>query len=220
MLQASTLKFLKDLKKNNNKPWFDANRKIYESAKEDFHLLVAELIQGIAKFDTPIGDLTAKNCTFRINKDVRFSKDKTPYKTNLAAAFTAGGKKAEGAGYYFHCEPGQSFLAGGVYMPMPPELAKIRQEIDYSFAEWSKIINHKQFKKLFPGGIEGTQPLVRPPKGYDESNPAIEFLKMKGFIVTHPLTDSALQEKKTIKEILTAFEAMKPMIDFFNHAVQ
>jgi uncharacterized protein (TIGR02453 family) len=220
MLQLSTFKFLKDLKKNNNKPWFDENRKQYELAKADFYLTVDKIIEGIAKFDEPIGALKAKDCAFRINRDVRFSKDKSPYKTNMGASITQGGKKINGAGYYFHCEPGQSFAAGGFYMPETPQLAKIRQEIDYNFDEWKKIVENKTFKKYFTNGIEGIETLSRPPKGYDENNPAIEYLKMKGFIISRPFTDAELQDKNTLKEITRTFEAMKPIIDFLNKAVE
>jgi uncharacterized protein (TIGR02453 family) len=220
MLQSSTLKFLKELKKNNNKPWFDENRKQYELAKADFYLVVDKLIEGIAKFDEPIGALKAKDCAFRINRDVRFSKDKSPYKTNMGASITQGGKKINGAGYYFHCEPGQSFAAGGFYMPEAPQLAKIRQEIDYSFDEWKNIVENKTFKKYFTEGVEGIETLSRPPKGYDENNPAIKFLKMKGFIISRSFTDTEIQDKNSIKEITKTFEAMKPIIDFLNKAVE
>ena len=103
-------------------------------------------------------------------------------------------------------------------MPMAPDLAKIRQEIDYNFDEWKKIINNKTFKKYFPKGIEGIESLVRPPKGYDENNPAIEFLKMKGFIVSTAFSDNDLLQKNAVKEIVKTFEAMKPLIDFLNRA--
>jgi uncharacterized protein (TIGR02453 family) len=220
MIQASTLKFLKELKKNNNKPWFEENRKNYESAKSDFYVAVDKLIEGIAKFDAPIGNLKAKDCAFRINRDVRFSKDKSPYKTNMGASIASGGKKINGAGYYFHCEPAQSMAAGGFYMPDAPQLAKIRQEIDYGFDEWKKIVGNKTFKKYFVQGISGMESLARPPKGYDENNPAIEYLKMKGFIVSRQFTDAELQDKNSVKEIIKTFEAMKPLIDFLNRAIE
>lgn len=220
MLQASTLKFLKELKTNNNKGWFEEHRKNYESAKADFSLLADALILAIAKFDEPIGLLKSNDCTFRINRDVRFSKDKTPYKSNMAASFTKGGKKALSAGYYLHCEPTGIFVGGGIYTPMPPELAKIRQEIDYNFDEWSGIINNKRFKAIFSNGVEDTDSLTRPPKGYNEDNPAIHFLKMKSFIVARPFTDEQLMDKKAVKEIAVTFEAMKPMTDFLNRAIE
>jgi uncharacterized protein (TIGR02453 family) len=220
MIPSSTLKFLKDLSKNNNKTWFDANRKLYESAKTDFQTTVDKLIMGISKFDEPIGTLKAKDCVFRINRDVRFSKDKSPYKTNIAAYFNQGGKKSNGAGYYLHIEPGKSFAAGGMWMPEPAVLAKIRQEIDYSFDEWKKILQNRNFQKNFTEGVNGIETLSRPPKGYDENNPAIEYLKMKGFIVTHSFTDAELQDKNIVKEITKTFEAIKPLVDFLNRAIE
>ena len=218
MLQSSTIKFLKDLQQNNNKPWFDAHRPVYENAKTDLQKLVSQLIPAIAKFDEPIGDLQVKDCTFRINRDVRFSKDKSPYKNNMAAYFSRGGKKSNVAGYYFHCEPGKSYAAGGFYSPIPADLSKIRQEIDYNFDEWKKIVQSKTFTRYFTKGVEGIESLVRPPKGYDENNPAVEYLKMKHFIVTKPISDDALQNKTLVKEIVRTFETMKPMIDFLNQA--
>jgi len=220
MLQPSTLRFLASLKKNNNKAWFEENRHLYENAKEDFSLMVEALIKAIARFDESIGLLKPKDCTFRINRDVRFSSDKTPYKSNMAAAFSKGGKKASIAGYYFHCEPGKSFTAGGFYNPLPDQLAKIRQEIDYNFDDWMKIINNKRFKSQFPKGVQGTGTLVRPPKGYDENSPALLFLKMKGFIVISEFSDTELLEKDAVKKVALSFEAMKPMIDFLNRAVE
>ena len=210
----------KNLKKNNNKVWFEENRAKYEASKTDFLLLVESIITATGKFDTEIGVLKPKDCTFRINRDVRFSQDKSPYKNNMAASFSNGGKKALIAGYYFHFEPGRNFSAGGFYAPQPPELAKLRQEIDYNFDEWTRIMNNNKFKTQFKDGIQGTDRLVRPPKGYFEDNPAISYLKMKGFIVTHPFTDAELQDKKAVKAIANSFEAMKPMIDFLNRAVE
>jgi uncharacterized protein (TIGR02453 family) len=219
MLQPATIKFLNNLKKNNNKAWFDANRKIYEAAKADYIALIDAVIAATAKFDPSIGNLTAKNCIFRINRDVRFSKDKSPYKSNMGASITAGGKKVSAPGYYFHCEPGQSFAAGGLYMPEAPNLAKIRQELDYNFDEWKKIIGNKTFKKYFTKGVDGVDVLSRPPKGYTEENPALGFLKMKSFIVSRPISDAELGNKNLVKEIASSFAAMKPMLDFLNHAL-
>lgn len=219
MLQASTLKFLKDLKKNNNRPWFEGHRKQYEEAKGDFLSMTEKLIAGIAAFDAPIGQLKAKDCTFRINRDVRFSKDKSPYKNNIAGYFNRNGKKGAGAGYYLHVEPGKSFAAGGMWMPEPKDLAKIRQEIDYSFDEWKKIYSNAAFKKAFVEGIKG-ETLVRPPKGYDDTNPAIEFIKHKSFIVTRSFTDAEVLDKTFIKQVTGTFKTMKPLIDFLNAAIE
>lgn len=215
MIQSSTIKFLKDLQKNNNKIWFDKNRGQYENAKADILLLTEQVIKAIAAFDKPIGSLEARNCTFRINRDVRFSKNKDPYKNNMAAYFNKDGKKGLGAGYYLHIEPGKSFIAGGIWVPEPPVLAGIRQEIDYGFKEWHRIINDKSFRKNFTEGIQG-ESLTRLPKGYDSDNPAIEFIKKKSFIVTRNFTDSEVQSKTFVKDVAATFKVMKPMIDFLN----
>lgn len=221
MLQPATIKFLKDLKKNNNKPWFEKNKTAYQNAKEDVEQFVQQVIEGLGKIDPDIATLQPKDCIFRIYRDVRFSKDKTPYKTNMGASFSRGGKKVPTAGYYFHCEPGgQSMTGGGLWMPMPPHLAKVRQEIDYNFEEWKKIVGNKNFKKIFPNGVEGIEVLSRPPKGYDDQNPAIEYLKMKCYIVTHDLTDADLSSKSLLKETLNTFAAMKEFIDFLNRSVE
>lgn len=219
MLQSSTLKFLKDLKKNNNKPWFEAHRKQFESSKADFFSMVGQVIKAISMFDKPIGRLEAKNCTFRINRDVRFSKNKAPYKNNMAAYFNKDGKKGLGSGYYLHIEPGKSFVAGGIWMPEPAILAGIRQEIDYSFDEWKKIVESNAFKKIFPEGITGDT-LTRPPKGYEETNPAIEYIKRKSFIVTMSFTDPEVQSKNFVRDVAKTFQAMKPLIDFLNIVVE
>jgi uncharacterized protein (TIGR02453 family) len=220
MLQASTLKFLKDIKKNNNRPWFEKNRSRYEEAKADFLGFVDRLIKEMSKFDPSLAHLNAKDCMFRINRDVRFSKDKSPYKTHLSAYFNKGGKKSNGAGYYIHIEPGKSFAAGGMWQPLPADLAKIRQEIDYSFDDWKKMISDKNFKKNFPESVRTEGSLVRPPKGYDESNPAIHFIKMKNFIVSSAFNDTQVQGKSFVKDAGTAFNAMNPLIAFLNTAIE
>lgn len=219
MLQPSIPKFLKDLAKNNNRPWFEEHRTQYEKAKTDFNLFLTGLIKAIGSFDKPIADLEAKNCTFRINRDVRFSKDKKPYKNNMAGYFNKAGKKGIGAGYYLHIQPGESFAAGGIWMPEPVVLGKIRQEIDYNFDEWKKMIAGSNFKKHFPGGLESSDSLSRPPKGYEAENPAIEYLKLKNFIVTRPFTDADILSKGFETEVAKTFKTMKPMIDFFNRAI-
>ena len=219
MLQSSTLKFLKDLEKNNNKPWFDVHRPQYETAKADFYAMVEKLIPAIAKFDAPIGQLAVKQCVFRINRDVRFSKNKAPYKNNMACYFNQAGKSGGGAGYYLHVEPGKSFVAGGIWVPEAPVLAGIRQEIDYNFSTWKKIVENKKFKQIFTEGIKSNDTLVRPPKGYDENNPALEYLKMKSFIVSKPLADGDIQNKNFITDVAKTFSSMKPLIDFLNTAL-
>jgi len=220
MLQASTVKFLKDLKKNNNKPWFEKNKQVYLDAKEDIELFVEQVIEGFGKIDAEINPLHPKDCTYRIYRDVRFSSDKTPYKINMGAYLNKGGKKSPTAGYYMHVEPGRSMAGGGLWMPMAPELSKVRQEIDYNYAEWSKIIGDRNFKKVFPDGLDQEEKLSRPPKGYDDENPAIEFLKLKSFIVTRTFTDAEVQAKSFLKEIIKTFTAMDVFVHFLNRALE
>jgi uncharacterized protein (TIGR02453 family) len=149
MINKSTFDFLTKLKKNNNKEWFDKNRPEYEIAKNNFKEFISELILSIAKFDSSVKMLEPKNCIFRINRDIRFSNDKTPYKINMGASIGPGGKKSYDAGYYIHIQPGGSFLAGGVWQPPAPQLNAIRQEIDYNAAEFKKLVSNKDFKKYF-----------------------------------------------------------------------
>lgn len=220
MLQSATLKFLKDLKKNNNKPWFDAHRKEYETAKNDFAVFIQNVIDKHSKSDPTIKSIMAKDCMFRINRDVRFSKDKSPYKTNMGAYINRGGKKSLFAGYYFHCEPGQSFVGGGLWMPMPPELNKVRQEIDYNLDEFKKIITSKKFRSVYKDlSHEKEYVLSRVPKGYDPTNPAAEYLKMKSFVSMTPLKDSDLTSKYLVKKTTIAFEALQPLIEFVNQSL-
>lgn len=221
MLQQATLSFLKDLKKNNNKEWFEKNRSRYDNAKVNFEAFVEAVLTQLRKTDLTIADLKAKDCTFRINRDVRFSKNKAPYKSNMAMYIAKGGKKTSNAGYYFHCEPGSAFIAGGMWMPMAPELKNVRQEIDYNWDEFRKIIHAKKFATSF-GELERNTDvqLTRPPKGYDDSNPAIEYLKLKSFIATAKVTDAELANKVLVKKVLAHFETMKPLIDFLNRALE
>ena len=221
MLQSSTIKFLKDLKKNNNKPWFDANRKKYEDAKADFLAFIQTVIDKHGKKDPTIKSLLAKNCIFRINRDIRFSKDKSPYKTNFGASINKKGKSAwDCAGYYIHLEPGQCFAGGGIYMPPSDALGKVRQEIDYNLADFKKIINSKKFKSVY-GGLDKSKEflLTRVPKGYEPDNPAAEFLKLKSYIAITSFKDSDLTSKNLVIKTVAAFEALQPMITFINEAL-
>jgi uncharacterized protein (TIGR02453 family) len=221
MLQPSTIKFLKDLKKNNNKPWFEKNRKAYEAAKEDFADFIQQVIEQFGKKDKTIATLKAKDTTFRINRDVRFSKDKSPYKDNMGAYLSRGGKKSVFAGYYFHCQPGRCFLGGGLWMPMPPELNKLRQEIDYNLDDFKKIIGSSKFKSTY-GGLSNDKEytLSRIPKGYEADNPAAELLKFKSYVALCPLKETDLTSKDLLKKTVAAFDALRPMIEFINKAVE
>ena len=222
MLQRSTIKFLKDLKKNNNKPWFEKNRKVYEEAKADFAKFIQAVIDQLGKKDTSIKNLVAKDCMFRINRDVRFSKDKSPYKSNFGASINKGGRKGENtAGYYFQVQPERNFAGGGIWMPEPNELKKVRQEIDYNFTDFKKIIGSKKFKSVY-GDLDRSAEflLIRVPKGYEPDNPAADYLKLKSFVAISFFSDADLTSKDLVKKTVAAFEALQPLIEFINNSTK
>jgi uncharacterized protein (TIGR02453 family) len=221
LLQSSTLKFITDLKKNNNKPWFDENRPKYAHARADFDNFVNDVLVNLRKFDKDMQLIEVKNCVFRINRDVRFSKNKTPYKNNFAASFKKQGKKSIFAGYYFHLQPGgESFSGGGLWTPEPQNLKKVRQEIDYCFTEFKKIVHSQSFRKQFGElGREEGQVLVNIPKGYDKDNPAAEYLKLKSFFASKDIADKELTESGLMKTVIKSFEAFHPLLDFMNRAL-
>jgi uncharacterized protein (TIGR02453 family) len=209
--------FLKELKKNNNKEWFDAHKKEYDALRKEWLDYVADMIKAVGKFDEDILSLEPKNCIFRINRDVRFSANKDPYKTNFSLVLQKGGKKSQSSGYYLHVEPGGCFVAGGAWQPMPDVLSAIRQEIDYNEKEFRKVVTDKSFVKHF--GKLGGDVLQRPPKGYEADNPAIEFIKHKSFIAQSKITDKEALDPAFMKAVAERFKAMKPMHDFLNRAI-
>ena len=219
MLNKSTLQFLKNLAANNNKPWMDANRPAYENAKADWEQLVGKVIIGLAKQEPLIADLLPKNCTFRMNRDVRFSKNKEPYKCNFGASIKIGGKKSNYAGWYFHAQPGANFFGGGFWMPEPAILAKIRQEIDYDFTAFTKIMENKKFTTTYTNGISTEASLVNVPKGYDATNPAAAYLKLKSYTAINSITDAQLCSKDAVKVIVDGLVALQPFLNFINRSV-
>ncbi len=215
----TTLHFLKKLKINNNREWFDSNKTEYLASKEIFEEFVSELIKGINKFDKKVSlDLKPKDCTFRIYKDVRFSKDKTPYKNNMSASINPGGKKSNIPGYYFHLEPEACFLAGGVYMPMPDDLKAIRQEIDYNPLPLINVLKSASFKKEF-NGLDEEDKLKNPPKGFNKDHAHSEILKNKHFIVSKKFENKVILKKKGLSKTLDSFKAMYPFLDYLRKAI-
>ncbi|MGZ3853305.1 MAG: DUF2461 domain-containing protein, partial [Flavisolibacter sp.] len=215
MLEPQTLKFLSQLKKNNNKPWFDAHRAQYEAARIDFTNFIQLVIDALQKTDTTITGITAKDSQFRINRDIRFSKDKRPYKENFGAFIARGGKKSIYAGYYFHLAPGNSFVGGGLWQPEPANLKKVRQEIDYNWEEFQSIVKNKNFKKTFGDLYKGEDmSLKRMPKGYEEDHPAIDYLKLQSLIAETTFSDDELTKATLHKKTLAAFQALQPLLNF------
>ncbi len=218
MLHKSTIDFLKKLKKNNNRDWFNANKKLYEDARYDFEVFVFELIQKIAEFDETVSGLEPKDCMFRIYKDVRFSKDKTPYKTNFGAAINKGGRKLSIAGYYIHISPDEYFLGSGLYMPAPDKLLAVRNSIAAKSAKFKSIVEGKEFKKNF-GKLWNGDTLKTVPKGFDKEHPMAEYLKLKSFICDHTVKEEKALAKNYGDYIAKIFKTAKPFNDFLNDAI-
>src|SRR5260221_11934917 len=213
------LTFLRSLSKNNNREWFEKNKTTYLQAKEAFDQFLEKLLEELVKFEEGLAGLNPKKLAFRIYRDVRFSKDKRPYKINMGAGFSPGGKMIQEPGYYLHIEPGnKSLLAGGLYMPDANNLAKIRQEIDYDSEKLSKILSNKKFKTLFPS-LDDFDKLKTAPKGYAKDHPHIELLKHKSFIVSHPFTDKEVKDKKFIRNVVETAKIIKPLNDFLRDAI-
>lgn len=214
----STLLFLSELQQNNNKPWMDEHRDWYENSKKEFQQLVANILAGLKEFDDSLAGVEARDCIFRINRDIRFSKDKRPYKNNFAAYIAQGGKKSIAAGYYIHIQPhGESMLGGGIYQPPAEELAKIRQEVDYNPGELMQIVTAPKFKKMFDT-IKGEK-LNKAPKGYSPDHPNIEFLKLKSFFAMHPLSDEKVKADDLVKYSLEVFREIFPLNEYLNIAI-
>ena len=217
-LSPESLKFLKDLKANNDRDWFQANKSRYEKARADFVDLIAGAIKEIGKFDERILQLNASKCVFRIYRDVRFSKNKAPYKTSMAARLIPTTTEPDrGAGYYIHIEPGNCVLAGGAYNPSKEWLQDIREEIDYDAAPLRKVIGAKSFREYF-GQLEGEQ-LKTAPKGYAKDHPEIDLLRHKSFVAYHRFPDKLVTTPDFLTHCRKVFKAVKPLDDFLNTAM-
>jgi len=209
MIPKSTLTFLKNLAKNNNKAWFDLHRQEYLDAKSNFEELVQQLIVKISAFED-LGLLTPKDCLFRINRDVRFSYDKSPYKKNLSAAIAKGGKKNIFGSFYLHIQPGESFLAGGIYNPDTKTLNKFRDYILDHPKKFLSTIENPAFQKYF-GPLQG-ESLITIPRGYSKDLPLQQFLKMKSLIAIHHFSDQTLTSKHLQAEIIKGCKILAPYL--------
>jgi len=220
MLSKDTLEFLDDLKANNNRDWFLDNKKRYEALKKEYHQLVADFLDVMKPMDASLEMLEVKNCTFRINRDIRFSKDKSPYKAHLGIWLSSGIKGQNRAGYYIHIERGASFIAGGFYSPESEDLKKVRKEIAYFHEDLEAILADKNFKREFGNlDITETNALKNPPRGYEKEHPAIELLKLKSFTTTQKFDISAVTQKDFVAEMSKKLIVLKPLNDFINRAL-
>jgi len=218
MISPETLDFLRKLKHNNNREWFEANKDYYLKAKKNFDDFVIRLIQIVKSVDPEIGIIEPKNCIFRIYRDTRFSKDKSPYKTNFGAYINRGGKNSRWAGYYFHIEPGEIFVSGGIYMPEADILKAVREAIADEPDTFLGIINDPEFKKYFPE-LAGEK-LKTIPKAYPRNHPHIELLRYTSYIVYRSLKESELYSSEITDKIRDIFAQLKKFNDFLNNVIK
>lgn len=218
MLSKDSLQFIDDLTANNNRDWFLENKNRYEKFKADYHNLVAAFLAEMKPLDSSLELLEVKNCTFRINRDIRFSKDKTPYKNHLGIWMSTGSKGANRAGYYVHIGRNESFIAGGFYAPEADDLKKVRKEIAFFYDDLEEIVKEKAFKKIF-GGLDQSNSLKNAPKDYEKDHPAIEFLKLKSFTAAQKINYSDATEPDFVKKTVEKLILLKPLNDFINRAL-
>ena len=217
MLNHSIYDFLLELRENNNRDWFHANKKKYEQAKKDFQLFVELCIEQIKDIDPDVSGLQAKDCMFRIFRDVRFSNDKRPYKTNFGAFLAKNGRKSRFGGYYIHIEPEQCFLGGGCYMPAANVLKAIRTEIYHHSDEFRELIENKNFKQHFPE-MYGDK-LKTAPRGFPKDFKDIDLLNYKHYAVGKSVRDKLVLSNEFSSEIENTFKALYPLNRFLNEIV-
>lgn len=220
MLSKDSLKFLEDLKVNNNRDWFLENKNRYEAYKKDYHQLVADFLTVMKPLDASLEMLEVKNCTFRINRDIRFSKDKSPYKDHMGIWLSGGSKGNNRAGYYIHIAKEASFIAGGFYCPEADDLKKIRREIAFFYEDLDEILAQKEFKKVF-GYFDKNESnvLKNPPRGYEKDHSAIEYLKLKSFETSQKFDWDEVLQPDFVAKMSQRLILLKPLNDFMNRAV-
>jgi uncharacterized protein (TIGR02453 family) len=210
--------FLRLLKQNNNRDWYHANKNIYNDAKLEFEHVTEILLHEMLVNENSLAGLIPKDCIFRIFRDVRFSKDKSPYKTNFGTFLTPGGRKAGNAGYYLHIEPGESFIAGGIYMPPSPILKAIRQDIYDHIEEFKAIVSEIKKNSEFDGFFG--EKLSGAPRGFPKDFPDIEFLKFKSYGLSKSLPDNEFSANDILQKIISDFKILQPFIQFINEAIK
>ena len=218
MISHKVFDFLRDVIQNNNREWFQDNKPRYEETREEVIEFAAAVLKDLSKTDLSIIDADPKKAVQRIYRDIRFSKDKTPYKNNFGISFTPKTGKVVTTGYYIHITPGGSFVAGGYWQPLPEHLKAIRQEIDYHAKELKQIVDDKDFVNLF-GDMRNGNALKTVPKGYDAENPDISLLKLKDFIAMRKFTDTALLKKDSFKEVASTLAKIHPLNVFLANAI-
>ena len=214
----SVIAFLRSLARNNNRDWFKDNKKSYQESLEIFRAFAAELLTGMEKFDPSLGGLASKDTIFRIYKDVRFSKDKSPYKTHFGCWMTKGGRKSTDAGYYFHLEPDNSFMAAGVWMPPKEQLSLIRQEIVFNPDAYLKVINDPVINKGYErGGREDM--LKKGPMGFPKDFEHLEEIKYKHYIYSKNYKNEEILTKNFPEKVVQDYQGLFPLVQYLNLAM-
>lgn len=212
------LQFLRDLSKNNTRDWFDANRDRYHESRKKVLFLTELLMNEIRKFDPEIPVLNPKDCLFRIFRDVRFSNDKRPYKTNFGSFIAKGGRKSQNPGYYFHIEPGESFVGGGVYMPAAAALKSIRKSIAQFPEEFTGILNEPRFKVVYPELYD--HQLKTAPKGFPKDHEYIHLLRYKSYVCATTIDDNMLTDGSFLEKTVEAYRQLYPFNAFLSAALK
>ena len=211
-----TLQFLKNLDENNNREWFQIHRNDYDQAKASFENLSRIILTNISQFQNDLHTTKVKDCIFRINRDIRFSKDKSPYKKFFSAGFGPGGRHSGKIDYYLQLQPNnETFIGGGMWSPTSAQLAAFRQEIDYNPAIINGIIYNDNFRRYYDK-ISGEKVKLMP-KGYTADHPDIELLKYKELFFYHKYTDEEVLDKDFAIKVTEGCYLLKPYIDYLNH---
>jgi uncharacterized protein (TIGR02453 family) len=219
MDSTKILNFLRTLTTNNDREWFHAHKALYDEARGDFENFVNKIIPEIYKFDQSIGLITAKDCLFRIFRDIRFTTDKTPYKTNFGAFIAKNGRRGIQPGYYIHLEDGESLLAGGVYLPSPEVQKTIRKEIYYNVEEFKAIIYDKTFVRLF-GQLDEFDKMKKAPKEFPADFKDINLLKYRSLTMVHNMSNAQVEDEGYPDYIVEVFRAMLPLNAFITRAIE
>jgi uncharacterized protein (TIGR02453 family) len=221
MIDRRTFAFLSGLKANNTREWFKDHRPDYEDAKANLVEVAAKLTAEVARFDEAIrqSGFDPASAVTRMNRDMRFSKDKTPYKTDFFVIVRSSPHFQRIAGYSVHIEPGGSYASAGIFRTERGPLSKIRDRISGRFAEWKSIVESREVQRIFPDGFIAPNVLKNGPKGFDKDDPAIEYLKLEGFSLNHRMSDAAMSEGGALAEWVSAHKTASPLVDFINKAV-
>lgn len=215
-IHKNTFQFLEELAQNNNREWFNSNKDSYIEIREALIAFLESIYPGLCKMDPDLAGIDIRKSVFRINRDVRFSADKSPYKTSIAAIIIAGGKRnfSERAGYYIHIEPGNSMIGGGAYLPPSAWINRIRKEIASDSETFRQIIGEKKFKKYF-GELAGDK-LAGAPRGFAKDHPDIDLLRYKSYLAVHELKPEDILSERFNKHFIDVASALKPLNDFLN----